>query len=435
MSTTVGATSQLGAGAHAQRGAASLAVTLLLFFAMGLMTAYAARGLLFEQRAATNQYHSAQAFEAAEAGLAWALVQLNQPQRIDTQCLPSTRATDDSFRERFVHVRADTGRLEPATWWSGSTPIALQAACVRTATAWSCHCPSSGAPALDSADLTDESPHPAFVVQFSSENTPGQIRLVSIGCANAEGPCRIGSTRQADATSRLQVMLGWLPGLRVAPRAALTTRGSLDVGTATLGIHNRDAASGGLTVHAGGQVLAPALRLSTAPGGTPDASVLDWDSDLAAMGRESLFAHHFGVDLGTWNSHAAVQPIDCPGDCTARVTAALDSASTNRLLSIAGDARLTGPVTLGSATQPVLLVVHGTLALSGDVSLHGLVYAADIRWDDSHGPQAQVRGALISAADYRGNGAPDLHHDAAVLRTLQRQAGSYVRLPGSWRDF
>lgn len=435
MSTAMDAPLHLGTGAHQQRGAASLAVTLLLFFAMGLMAAYAARGLLFEQRAATNQYHAAQAFEAAEAGLDWALVQLNQPQRIDAQCLPSTQATDDSFRERFVRVRTDTGLLEPVTWLSGSTPIVLQAACVRTATAWSCHCPSSGTPALDNADATDELPHPAFVVQFSAESTPGQIRLVSIGCSNAQGPCRAGSPRQPDATSRLQVVLGWLPGLRVVPHAALTTQGSLDVGATSLGIHNRDAASGGITVHAGGQVVASALRLSTAAGGALGASVIAFDPALRAMNHEQLFAQHFGVDAATWNSHAAVQPVDCLGDCTSRVAAALDSVSANRLLSIAGDARLTGPVTLGSPAQPVLLVVHGALALRGDVTLHGLVYAADIRWDDSHSPQAQVRGALISAADYRGDGSPDLHHDATVLRALQRQTGSYVRVPGSWRDF
>ncbi len=115
---------------HRQRGAAALAVTLLLFFAMCLVAAYANRGLLLEQRASANQYRAAQAFEAAEAGIEWAIAQLNQPQRINGQCLPSADATDASFRERFVHFRVDTGRLEPMSWMSGTTPIALQPACV-----------------------------------------------------------------------------------------------------------------------------------------------------------------------------------------------------------------------------------------------------------------------------------------------------------------
>jgi hypothetical protein len=46
-----------------------------------------------------------------------------------------------------------------------------------------------------------------------------------------------------------------------------------------------------------------------------------------------------------------------------------------------------------------------------------------------------VRGALISASAYRGNGSPDLHYDATVLRALRLHSGSFTRVPGSWRDF
>ena len=421
--------------AHRQRGVAALAITLLLFFAMCLVAAYANRGLLFEQRAAANQYRAAQAFEAAEAGIEWAVAQLNQPQRIDGQCLPSADAADTSFRERFVQSQPDTGRLEPVRWMSGATPIALQPACVRTATGWSCRCPSNGLPALDTVDATDGLPHPAFAVQFSAEAQTGLIRITSIGCSSADGPCRPGAAGRPDASARLQVVLGLLPGLRVAPTAALTVKGSVDVGAAALGVHNPDVASGGITVRAGGSLIGSALRLSTAPGGAAGASVSAQDTALAAIDTDQLFTAHFGVDLASWNTHAAVQAIDCRSECAVPVAAAIDGAATNRMVSIPGDARLDGPVTLGSPAQPVVLVVDGTLTLSGDVTLYGLVYATDIRWDDSSGPQAQVRGALISASSYRGNGAPDLHHDTAVLRALQLQTGSYVRVPGSWRDF
>jgi len=420
---------------HRQRGVAALAVTLLLFLAMCLVAAYANRGLLFEQRASANQYRAAQAFEAAEAGIEWGIAQLNQPQRIDGQCLPTANAANTSFRERFVQSQPDTARLEPVTWMSGTTPVALQAACVRGTAGWTCSCPSNGLPALAAAGSDDGMPHPAFAVQFSAEAQPGLIRITSTGCSSADGPCRPGSAGRPDASARLQVVLGLLPGLRVAPTAALTVKDSVDVGAAALGVHNVDVASGGITVRAGGSLLGTALRLTTAPGGAAGASVLTQDAALASIDSDRLFATHFGVDKASWNTHAAVQAIDCRSECAARVAAAIDGQAANRMVSITGDARLTGPVALGSPTQPVLLVVNGTLTLSGDVMLHGLVYASDIRWDDSSNPQAQVRGALISASAYRGNGTPDLHHDAAVLRALQRHTGSLARVPGSWRDF
>lgn len=421
--------------ANRQRGVAALAVTLLLFFAMCLVAAYANRGLVFEQRASANQYRAAQAFEAAEAGIDWAIAQLNQPQRIDGQCLPSADTTHNSFRERYLQSQPDTGQLTPVSWTSGTTTIALQPACVHTAAGWSCRCPSSGLPSIAGIAPDDGLPHPAFTVQFSAEAQPGVIRITSIGCSSAEGPCRPDAAGRPDASSRLQVLVGLLPGLRVVPSATLTAKGSVDVGAAALGVHNPDVASGGLTVRTGGNLVGSALRLSTAPGGVASTSVSVQDAALAAIDGDHLFATHFGIDPAGWNTHSAVQAIDCRTECGAHVAAVIDGVASNRMVSIAGDARLTGPLTLGSASQPVVLVVGGALTLSGDVTLHGLVYATDIHWEDASGSQAQVRGALMSAASYRGNGAPDLHYDAAVLRALQRHTGSFARVPGSWRDF
>lgn len=420
---------------HRQRGVAALAVTLLLFFAMCLVAAYANRGLVFEQRASANQYRAAQAFEAAEAGIEWAIAQLNQPQRIDGQCLPSDNVTDTSFRERFVRSHADSGRLVPVSWTSGTTAIALQAACVRGTAGWSCSCPSNGLPSLDAVDTEDGMPHPAFTVQLSAEAQPGLIRITSSGCSSADGPCRPRSGGRPDASARLQVVLGLLPGLRAAPTAALTVKGSVDAGAAALGVHNPDVASGGLTVRAGGNLIGSALRLTTAPGGAAGASVSTHDAALSSIDSDRLFATHFGVDKANWNTHAAVLAIDCRSECAARVASAINGVAANRMVSITGDARLSGPVTLGSAARPVLLVVDGTLTLSGDVTLYGLVYASKIHWDAGSGPQAQARGALISASAYRSNGSPDLHYDAAVMRALQLHTGSFARVPGSWRDF
>ena len=422
-------------GSHRQRGAAALAMTLLLFSAMCLVAAYAGRGLVFEQRASTHQYQAAQAFEAAEAGIDWAIAQLNQPQRIGGQCLPSSDATDTSFRERYLHSQPGTGRLDPVSWTSGTAAVALQPTCMRTAAGWSCQCPSNGLPPIAEVIPDDGMPHPAFAVQFSAEAQPGVIRIISTGCSSAEGPCGPGAAGRPDASSRLQVLVGLMPGLRILPTAALTVRGSVDVGAAALGVHNPDVASAGLTVRTGGDLIGSSLRLSTAPGGVASSSVSAHDAVLAAIGRDHLFATHFGVDPSDWGTHAAVQAMRCPTECAAQVTAAIDGVAANRMVSIAGDARLAGPATLGSASQPVLLVVSGALTLSGAVTVNGLVYAHDVRWEDASGPQAQVRGALVSASNYRGNGAPDLHYDAAVLRALQRQTGSFVRVPGSWRDF
>ncbi|MDO9315561.1 MAG: PilX N-terminal domain-containing pilus assembly protein [Burkholderiaceae bacterium] len=421
--------------ARRQRGFAALAVTLLLFFTMLLVAAYANRGLLFEQRASANQYRATQAFEAAEAGLEWAVAQLNHPQRIDAHCLPSAAATDPSFRERFVRVELDSGQQAPVEWMSGGTPVALQPACVLGAAGWSCSCPASGHPALDVVEIDDGTPRPAYSVQFSAEAQAGLIRVTSTGCSSAAGPCRPGMAGSPDASVRLQVVLGLLPGVSIAPMAPLTVRGSVDAGAAALGLHNPDGATGGITLHAGGSLIGTALRLTTAPGGVAAASASTHDEALASIDPDRLFASHFGLDRENWKSQAAVQTVACPNECGRAVAAAIGNASGNRMISIGGDARIDGPLTLGSPEHPVVIVVGGGVTLTGDVTLHGLLYAADVHWDGAAHPQASVRGAVISESGYSGTGAPDLHHDAELLRSLQRQTGSYARVPGSWRDF
>ncbi len=417
-----------------QRGVASLAVSLLLLMAMLLSAACANRALLFEQRSSANQQRATQAFEAAEAGIDWAIAQLNAPRPVDERCESLTGAGGGSFRERYLSVDTDSGLHTPQLWKSGAQDLALQPGCVRSGRGWSCACPSNGWPGLMVATGDDLAPQPAFSVQFSAEPRPGLVRLTATGCSNSAGACRPGVAGRADAVVRLQVLLGLLPGVSVPPQAALTVRGTVEA-TGALGVHNTDTASGGLTVRAGGSLIGTAVRLGTAPGGAAEASAATHDPALATIAPERLFASHFGLDRTRWAHHPAAQAVDCTLACGAAIAAAINTAGSNRMVSIAGDATLDGPLTLGSAERPVIVVVSGTAALRGDVTLHGVLYAADIRWDGPTGAAAGVQGAVISQSDFRGNGAPRLQRDAAVLRALQLHTGSFARVPGSWKDF
>ena len=47
-----------------QRGVATLAVVMVLFFIIALTAAYTSRNMIFEQKTSANQYRSTLAFEA-----------------------------------------------------------------------------------------------------------------------------------------------------------------------------------------------------------------------------------------------------------------------------------------------------------------------------------------------------------------------------------
>jgi Tfp pilus assembly protein PilX len=414
----------------AQRGVAALVVTMGLFFAMLLVAAFANRNLVFEQRSSANQYRATQAFEAAEAGLEWAQAQINNVARVDGACKASGDAGALSFRDRFLRV-AEGGALTAAQWSNAGVPTALQPACVRGDSGWQCSCPASGhAQFAGPAQAA-----PAFSVEFLAGSKSGVVRVVSRGCTSFAGACAPGSTEPSDAVARVEVSLALLPALASAPAAALTVRGTLDVGNALLGVHNADLASGGVALHSGAIVQAPLLRVGSAAGAAISGAVVSQDARLAALGSAQLFAGYFGLDRSSWAQQPVVTALTCSGDCAAALGQAVSGAGSNAMIHVMGDLDVQGPAVFGTRQQPVLIVVEGSARLRGPVTLHGVLYATSLRWDGPIASGALARGALISETSYLGDGTPDIVYDAAILATLRSRSGMFARVNGSWRDF
>jgi len=343
-----------------QRGAASLAVALLMLGAMLLVLLAANRTTLLELRQATNQEQSTLAFEAAEAGLEWAIALLNAPQRVGNDCRPSPLSSE-SFRQRHL----DLGSASLA-------PRALLPACLRGPDGWSCACPGGGAADLGAADGPQT--RAAFSLRLAAGPQSGVLRLVSTGCSRWGGDCRPAAGGEP-ASARNEVLLALQPALPAPPATPLTVR--------------------------------------------------DAGSDA-----QSFFVRHFGMSKTLWKRQGAVQSLDCRGDCGAALTALVARGAT--LVWAPGDLLLQGPLTLGTPQRPLLIVAEGAIRLEGAVSLHGVLYANGLSWT---APAATVRGALISEGSAAGDASLDLSRDAAVLDTLRTRDGSFVRLPGSWRDF
>ncbi len=416
--------------AQPQRGGVALATTLLLFFAVALAAAYANRNLLVEQRASASSVRSTVAFEAAEAGLEWTIAMLNSDQPLDAACRPSSTAGAAPLRERLLRYDAAAGQHLPRTWTAGATaePLVLRAACQRPdeADAWRCSCPASGSPTLAASD------GPAFVIELGALR-PGLVQLTSDGCSGSGTPCAADADRRADALARMQVTLALVGALRSRPLAPLTAGGNVDAGAAAIGLLNADARSAGWLVHAGGHAALSAARLQTAGGGSAPLALADGDRTLATLGAERLFSRYFGLDKASWREQSAVRTLRCRDDCTAAFTEAARSAP--QLIWVEGDLQLAGPLALGTPERPVVLASSGSIRFEGAVRIHGVLYGRSLRWDDADAASAGVQGAVIVETDYTGNAAPDLVYDAAVLARLQHASGSFVRLPGSWRDF
>lgn len=425
----------LRAGPSPQAGAATLVVLMLLMTGMVIVAAWAQRNSVAGLRSIGHQTRQAQALEAAEAGLAWATGQLNQGP-IDDRCEPAGgQAAALSFQQRLLGPVDLTQRLVPRAT-EGPNPGPLPARCLMAADGWACRCPQAGQPP---SEPPDDGQSPAFQVHFEPTLRPGQVQLVSIGCSQRAPPCSTGPGPAADASTRLRLTLALLPRLRAAPGAALLAQGSIDHGTAALGLHAPDGSGGAIAAHVGGHGGTSALRLSTTGGGDPALALKAEDAALRSLPPGRLHARHLGMSVAAWSRQPGVRRIDCRTACEDALTQALAQAVAAGddlpRLHVHGDLSLTGPRHVGEAGRPVLLVIDGDLRLDGAVKLHGVVMARDLLWNGvAEGGGGLIKGAVVLSGGYRGDAAGDVVHDSALVRALQRQQGLWVVVPGSWRD-
>lgn len=335
-----------------QRGAAALIVVLGLLAAAVLMLWAGHRQALLDQRMAGHQLRSAAAFEAADAGLDWALARLNDPTPIGADCRPDASATA-TFRLRMQ-------------------PLATTPACRHDGSGWQCDCAGTGAAAL--AALAPADAGPAFVLQWRAGPRDGLLDVTATGCSEHAAPCGGTTGGRAGASEAHRMLVARVPALAQLPAAAVSQRGAE----------------------------------------TPEA----------------FFLARFGLSRRLWAAQTVVHEVVCSSDCESALRTAAAIGIEPPMLHVAGPLALRGPLVLGTPDRPLLLVADGPVTLDGDVAVHGLVHAAGV----TLGPAARIRGAVASEAAIVGD-ATQVTLDAALLRPFVTELGSWVRVPGSWKDF
>lgn len=417
---------------------------MLLFFVLSLTAAYTARNMVFEQRTAANLYRATQAFEAAEAGLEWALAQLNGGQ-VDTACIPTVDPALSTFRQRHLALDAATGnvtRVPRAGFALTSAESYRWAACVFDGTDWVCRCPEDDLPLLPTT-TNGPGPYPAFAVRFENQAAlPGLTRVEVNGCTAADPACLFAVRPSAGGTLDCRFTLCSLAvlhgALRIPPLAAVTARGAVTNASAAFTIVNEDPASGGFTVRSGSVAPATTPQLRTVPG-TPAANSTLWsdpaltadlDPDTPAC-APCLFSATFGVRPETYRLQPSVVEIDCSAGCTGAMVNAQRAGQPGRPLWLRGAGGLTIDDAADSmgAGVPVVLIVEGPITLTAPATVTGLVYAASATL-----AEGAVRGALVVAGALDATGPASVIYDGEVLAELRMRQGSFVRVPNGWRD-
>jgi hypothetical protein len=419
---------------------------MVLFFLMALVAGYTSRNLIFEQRTGLNQLRSTQAYEAAEAGLEWALAKLNSG-RIGDDCQEAGATINNTtFRQRYLTINADTGIVSPRS--APTVGVRLWPSCVADgAGGWTCNCPSDAAPLL--ALPAGTGVFPAFRVRFTSDpdlTRAGLIRIESNGCTRLSDAClnHPASAAELEGQVNVSVIVALVPALPTPPGAALTVVGDIQPGSA-LTVYNTDPELAGVTVHASGVfdiAGPPAWTLRSLPGTPPAVSVFASDATLAALGgqADSAFAAAFNSRPNTYRQQPAAIEFVCPLAGCRQALADKVALNPDRVIWVRGDLTLESAGDIGSAPNPLDLTVPGPAMIVVDgqvnftapgVRIFGTVYSRGGAWS---GP-GLIEGAVMVEGNLAATAAFTVAMNNTILKSLRLRSGSFVRAPGGWDDF
>lgn len=432
---------------RAAQGVAALTVVMVLFFVMALVAAYTNRNLLFEQRISANGYRATRALEAADAGVEWTLAMLNGG-RVNASCTrpapgdPGIAGLTD-FRSRYLVPAASETFGEGAfdLPWGQVPANRTYPACIIVDGALRCVCPAVGEAAAN-IGAPGDGIGSAFRVTFRLFNDDtargGAIQFITRGCANpgtGNTSCfaQTDNPPGVDSATALITTVGLVRALPVAPKAVLTAGTTVNA-PAGLQVANGDFASG-ITVHAGISVTpGGASRFESAAGGGNDGRI-DSDAALQALsdqGAEPWFRSQFVLDRASYQRQPAAVRIDCAAGCNGAAIAAAVLLNPRNPIWAEGDVNLDAAGALGSAADPVMLIVNGNLTVSADVLATGFVHAEQISWT---APAATWDGALVSRTSFAAATAATLRYNKAALDVIRLRYGSFVRVPGGWNLF
>ena len=429
-----------------QRGAATLAVAMLLLFSSSIIAFYLNRGLIFEQKTSANQARSTAAFEAAEAGLEWATGLLNSPRDIQGDC-SLLNTTNTSFRRKYVqtlwnHATTPTANVAVAS------PILPIGCYIDTAGVQQCSCPNLTATSSTLLNPpTAQGARPAFTVSFAAVGgDPLSVQVTSVGCNAATGPCTAATAAASDATATVRATLKMRTVLRAAPAAALTCGLQCDVSGGSFAVANFDASVNGITINSGTNALGVVCTgnlnsrtVATVTGLPCENSVVANDATLSTLAsadtnctNDTMFRAYFGSTVAEFRRS--------PATITVNSESEFDSQYANgyRSFYFPNGADFNGNrPDIGTRNDPVTFVVGGggNFGLNAGVQFWGLVFALNAGAGATGTGSSQIHGSVVTCNSFHANGNGVITYDGLTLSNVQLSTATMVRVPGSWRDF
>lgn len=388
-----------------QTGAATIVLTMVLLFAITLITIITAKNASIEQQIAGNESRAKQAFEAAEAGMNYAVSYWGD--RMDNDADLTNGYT---LPARFTPTTTVANR--PALSGSNATysvefcdpdndlPDEPTDTCV--------------APSIDDWN----SKVVVYARGWSDDNTAVQhiVQEIREEDALANGP-------DNPMVSRAGVNIGGNADIYNPFKNITVWSGSkLDLGTnATMDTYIPPP--GATDCDDNSPPINYSDCMASSVGEEIGIDVLENDTNLSVLSGDDFFKNFFGMAPSLYKRYMVTRVVT-PANITT-----IDNL-TREIIWVDGDVTLNA-YTLGTETEPVILIIDGDLTMGGSFSLYGLLYVRD---DLNAGGTPTIEGVAIVEDQSNITGSLQIIYNPDAISNLGLMDVT-VPVAGSWRDW
>lgn len=356
-----------------KHGQALLVFIVVLLLSVTMLVLSLAKSGIFQQKITGNEYRSSQAFEAAQAGLAFGVVYLNNNQ---------------------ASIIISTGGYLNTYSSASTNNVAL----------------SNGS---------------KYTVTYTNptQNNFSLIQLNSVG-TSADGT--------ASSTVREQVYLTPMPFS--SSSYPLFAEGNVSMAgntTITNMAKNETVLAGGSVNFAGNSTTV----LSSGTSSNSSHTLLDVsqnNASISSMSSAAFFTATFGASSTSVQNNVAYTYTNSSNTDYSTTLNGLTGTSIWINQTGGTTATIAGNTVIGSAAKPVILIVNGNFSIAGNAIIYGLVYVSG---NSQSAGNVSLTGALVAGGNVTDAGNFNLTYNSSILSSLQLGTGNFSIVTGSWDDF
>lgn len=422
------------------RGYTTLIMSMVLLLLTVLVAYYASGSALLEQRMSANQMRSKQAFAAAQAGIEQALDYMKNGGICKTTACQGTAVgganattpdvvTPASLNSNAVYRVAYCSATvtPPACPTDVPTPNAFAASCTypvsfTKVTAFSCGW--SDDHAAVHRIVIGISGTPAIP---AGKSPPAP--LLSIGTANL----LTGGATIMNYFNDLTVWSG-ANFLGQSMTGKTFIRDTVNYPTPVTSVDYRNTGSSPACNNP------PTGYVCSTQGSTTGFDVIQGDTSLSTLTADTLFQGSFGTSQGTWRDTVAQYSIDLnhtlanptSTDINSLYSSTINSNDSIKSIWIEGNASITG--TVGSASNPKIIIVNGDLSLTSGAIINGIIF---VTGNLTANGTPTVYGSVSVAGTSSATGNMKIIYDNfnSVSGPGYGGSGSPTKVNGSWKDW